>query len=238
MLFENIIRGRGMKHLTLLVAFALLLAGCADEGKDQETTNMPPVAKAEVNVSSVKYGEGITFDANTSTDSDGQIVSYEWKDDNGVVLSQEVQFVHIFDTTGMHSVILTVTDDDDETSTDSIIVTVQELQKPTAVIHSSASMVTVGQSITFDANASSDVDGQIVSYTWLDDANTTLSNQKSFTQLFNTSGKHNITLKVTDNDGLEGVASINIVVKAVLNSVPLETGFYTKCRDSKFHCGR
>jgi len=49
-MFENIIRGRGIKHLILLVAFALLLAGCADAGKDQ----------------SVVSGTTVTLDANAS----------------------------------------------------------------------------------------------------------------------------------------------------------------------------
>jgi PKD repeat protein len=129
--------------------------------KPSTSSNMAPTAKAEVNASSIKYGDSVTFDAHASTDSDGQIVSYEWKDENAVTLSSEVQFNYIFDTTGNHTITLTVTDDDGEASTDSVIVVVQELQNPTAVIHTSTNAVAVGQSVIFDANASSDVDGQI-----------------------------------------------------------------------------
>jgi len=68
MLFENIIRGRGMKHLILLVAFALLLAGCADAGKDQNVVS----------------GTTVTLDANGSkADFDGEIKKYQWKQIKG-----------------------------------------------------------------------------------------------------------------------------------------------------------
>ncbi|NKQ40440.1 MAG: PKD domain-containing protein, partial [Sulfurovum sp.] len=199
------------------------MAGCADTVKSTTSTNTAPTAKAEVNAGNIKYGDSVTFDANASTDSDGQIVSYEWKDESGVTLSQEVQFAHTFDATGTHSITLTVTDDDGATATGNVTVTVQELQKPNAVIGTSATLVKVGDSITFDANASNDTDGQIVSYAWVDDTNITLSNQKVFVHTFSASREHNITLVVTDNDGLEGKAIVSVVAEAVLFTVSIES---------------
>ena len=188
------------------------------------TTNLVgPMAVAAVNNASIKYGESVTFDANSSSDSDGQIVTYEWKDENNLTLSNEVLFDHIFDTVGNHTIILTITDNDGLTSTDEVIVTIAELQAPIARITSNVDRVLVGESITFDANTSSDADGEIISYQWLDETNTTLSNQKNFTYPFTTSGEHAITLIVMDDDAQEGRSSINIVVEAQLASISLDS---------------
>jgi len=64
------------------------------------TTNIPPEALATSSSSAVKEGNTVTFDASTSSDSDGQIVAYEWKDAQGTVLSQELSFEHTFVTLG------------------------------------------------------------------------------------------------------------------------------------------
>lgn len=57
-----------------------------------------------------------------------------------------------------------------------------------------------GDSIILDASASYDSDGEIISYLWSENGKE-LSTQKKFTTSFSDIGEHNITLKVTDNDG-------------------------------------
>lgn len=195
--------------------------------KPSTSSNIPPNAIANVDTSSIKYGESITFDANSSTDSDGQIVGFHWKDENNVTLSSEARFIHTFATTGTHTITLTVTDDGGLGAIDSVTIIVQELQKPLAVINSSTDTVIIGETILFDANSSTDADGQIVSYQWLDETNTTLSDQKSFPYVFTTSGEHNITLVVMDDDGQEARAQTNIAVEALLLSVSLEADTFT-----------
>jgi len=106
-------------------------------------------------------------------------------------------------------------------SSTAVTVTEVALQAPVAQIHVSTTSTTVGTTLYFDANASSDADGQIVSYQWLDETNTTLSNQMTLSHTFTTSGEHTITLVVMDNDAQEGRASVNIVVEALLVSVDL-----------------
>ena len=182
---------------------------------------IPPSALIEVDATSVKYGESITFDANGSVDTDGEIVSYVWKDENNLTLGAEVTFEHTFDTIGSHTLTLTVTDNDGLSSTESVTVTVNSLQPPKAQIGVDKETVLVGESITFDANASTDADGEIVSYQWLDESNTTMSNQKSFVHTFSSSGEHTITLTVVDDDGEVDSATVNVVVEAQLTSIAL-----------------
>ena len=185
------------------------------------TTNIPPEALATSSSSAVKEGNTVTFDASTSSDSDGHIVAYEWKDAQGTVLSQEVSFEHIFATLGEQTLILTVTDDGGETATATVTVNVVALQKPKADINTSASTIFINDTVSFDASASNDTDGQIVSYAWKDTQGSTLSNQVSFTHAFAVSGEHNITLEVLDDDGQLSTASVTIVVQAHLTSLTL-----------------
>ncbi|MDY0402585.1 PKD domain-containing protein [Sulfurovum sp.] len=190
--------------------------------KPSSSGNTPPTAIAEVNLTNVKYGESVMFSAAGSTDSDGEIVSYEWRDENNDTLSVEAEFVHTFATAGVHVITLIVTDDGGMSATESVSVTVREFQKPVAVIYASTDIVLVDENVTFDANGSNDVDGEIVSYRWLDNTNTVLSYEKSFTHTFSTKGEHNITLIVTDDDGQEGVAKASIMAEALLLSISLE----------------
>jgi hypothetical protein len=97
------------------------------------------------------------------------------------------------------------------------------LQKPLADINASATVVRINDTVTFDANASSDSDGEIISYTWTDAQGNVLSNMVSFTHTFNVSGEHNITLSVMDDDEQIATSTVSITVQALLLSVSLSS---------------
>lgn len=191
------------------------------------TENKLPQAVATVSSETIKYGQSVTFDANASSDSDGQIVSYEWKDAAGNLLGSGVTLTHTFESIGTHPVTLTVTDDEGATATASVTVTVNTLQKPLADINTSATVVRINDTVTFDANASSDGDGEIISYQWTDAQGNVLSNMMSFTHSFATSGEHNITLTVMDDDEQVGTSKVSILVEALLLSVSLSSDVTT-----------
>jgi len=98
---------------------------------------------------------------------------------------------------------------------------ISTLQKPIANINASATIVLINDTVTFDANASSDSDGEIVSYAWTDAQGNTLSDMISFTHSFSTSGEHNISLSVMDDDEQIGTSQVSILVEAELLSVSL-----------------
>ncbi len=88
-------------------------------------TNTAPTARAGQNIT-ITAGGIAQFDASASSDSDGQIVSYQWSNGlQGAVASQP------YNVAGTYPVTLTVTDDDGASDSDSLIVTVQPA--PTAV---------------------------------------------------------------------------------------------------------
>ncbi len=68
-------------------------------------------------------GTSVIFDGTLSDDSDGSITSYDWDFGDGNTGTGEVTS-HTFATSGTYSIILTVTDDDGATDTDSAIVNI------------------------------------------------------------------------------------------------------------------
>ena len=86
--------------------------------------NTPPIANAGADICVVK-GTTVTFDASASYDPDGSIASYSWN--NGL---SGVKPAKVYSTIGVYEVILTVTDNQGATASDTVVVTVtaEELQ--------------------------------------------------------------------------------------------------------------
>ncbi len=80
-----------------------------------ESVDWPPAADAGGPYHAA-VGEPITFDGRQSQDAEGDIISYEWAFDDGTVM-QGQSVSHAFETRGIHTVILTVTDDNDNQGT-------------------------------------------------------------------------------------------------------------------------
>jgi hypothetical protein len=85
---------------------------------------------------------------------------------------------------------------------------------PTAVAGEDMINVDFNSTITFDAGSSTD-DGTIVKYEWIYGGHVLNSDTTipTYTRLATSSGDHNVTLRVTDNDGLTDEDYINVNVK-------------------------
>lgn len=88
-------------------------------------TLQKPIASILTSATTVKIAEKVGFNASTSSDADGEIISYTWKDVEGNVLSNQVQFSHSFEISGEHNITLIVMDDDEQIATATAIITVQ-----------------------------------------------------------------------------------------------------------------
>jgi len=88
--------------------------------------NRPPVADAgpdqTVTDSDENGFETVTLDGSDSSDPDGEITTYEWKE-GANVLGDTVSITMEF-TVGTHTVTLTVTDDEGATDSDDVVITV------------------------------------------------------------------------------------------------------------------
>lgn len=193
----------------------------------QTSNNNPPIATIQTSATQIKLNQTINFDASLSTDSDGTIVTYEWKNSDGDIISSDEIFDHIFTSIGNHIITLKITDDTGLSSSVSVDIVVNDLINPIANISVNADTINIGDNITFDASVSSDADGEVVLYTWKDADANILSSEKTYTHTFNTQGQYPITLTVEDNDGLTNTKEIIITVQALLTSIELSPSYIT-----------
>jgi len=182
--------------------------------------NVAPTAVASATPTTATEGSVISFNASGSSDSDGSIASYEWKE-GSVVLSIAQSFTKNNFTVGTHTITLTVTDDDGVTDSTTVMVTVNAVPNvaPTAVATVSPATATEGSVISFNGTGSSDSDGSIASYEWKE-GSVVLSIAQSFTKNNFTVGTHTITLTVTDDDGVTDSTTVMVTVNAVPNVAP------------------
>ena len=152
-------------------------------------------------------GETVTFNASLSTPNGGTIVSYEWDfgDGSSPVTEADSITTHSYTTFGTYSVTLNITDSEDLTDTYSD--TVRILIHPVAFFTYSPTTPIVNETVTFDASASYDPDRQIVNYAWnFNDGSPIFNTPNSVTtHNYTAEGTYNVTLTVTDDDGLADI---------------------------------
>ena len=163
-------------------------------------------------------GMNVSFDASSSVDSDGQIVSYEWFHMVGqdwVPVSQESFWINSFDNLGFQYIRLIVTDDNGAQSVaTSVSIKIIENAPPTVALILSSENGTH----YFKSNVSDD--GTIVSFAW--SVNEILiSESRNTTWIPNASGDYVVKLVVTDNGGDATAVSetITVLVNAPKNFV-------------------
>jgi len=175
--------------------------------------NRGPVALFTYSPDTVYTDETVIFDGSDSYDSDGVIINYFWDfgdgtSDTGVITS------HSYADNGVYTVTLTVTDDDGTVRSTSAIETVLN-RPPVASFTESATIVSIGEFITFDASSSFDPDGSIVGYFW-DFGDNTNATGVVVSHTYADIGTYTVTLTVTDNDG---AATSATATKTVLGSL-------------------
>jgi len=124
-----------------------------------EFVNMPPVASFTESAETVYTGETITFNASSSYDPDGTIVSYFWDFGDGSNATGVV-VQHAYSNDGAYNVALTVTDDKGAESTSTATKTILN-RPPVATFTESAESVLTDETITFNASSSYDSDGAL-----------------------------------------------------------------------------
>ncbi|MEW5826575.1 MAG: PKD domain-containing protein [Candidatus Bipolaricaulota bacterium] len=178
-------------------------------------TFQPPTAEGSFTPQRPVVGEPVTFDASTSFDFDGELVSFTWDvDDDGTVDADRPVTVFTFSAAGTRTVRLTVTDD--AGNDDSIVLTVEvgnaapaslppasTVVRPPIADFSYAPLAPIaGQPVTFDASPSVDFDGGIVLYAWdLDGDGRVDAEGREISYAFAAAGRYTIALTVTDDVG-------------------------------------
>ena len=173
-------------------------------------SGQPPVASFTAAPNPAIVGSAVAFDASGSSDPDGNIVSYAW-DFGDSTVGSGVTASHAYLTFGTFNATLTVTDNESFTATAYRHIVVRA--PPIASFTATPNPTVVGASVTFNASASRDPDGNIATYRW-DFGDSTNGSGAITTHPYTIAGTYNVTLNVTDNDALNGTAYHDVVVQA------------------------
>lgn len=175
-----------------------------------EAVQESPTAIIDATPTSGTAPLNVAFSGSSSTDSDGSIVAYDWNFGDGSTATG-ANVNHTYNTPGLYTAVLTVTDNDGLTDNATFSINVDAaLEAPTADFTATPTSGESPLSVNFSASNSSDNDGNIVSYDWdFGDGNTGSGLTTSHTY---TTGTYTATLTVTDNDGLTDVSTITISV--------------------------
>ncbi len=176
----------------------------------------PPIAAFTATPNPAVVGETVTFNASSSSDPDGTIVSYGWdfgdsRMGGGVITS------HPYASNATYNVRLTVTDNNSLGATAYQNVVVQAPppgpRPPIADFVASPSPTIPGSLVTFDASASFDPNGTIASYTWKF-GDSTVGSGRMATHSYANPGVFTVTLTVVDNQNLSSNATHQVTVDA------------------------
>jgi hypothetical protein len=139
-----------------------------------ESDNRPPVADAGVDQTvecESHSGTTVALDGSGSRDSDGSVVKYEWFEGDALITTGVKPQVML--ALGVHELRLVVTDDDDATNNDAVLITVRDTKAPAVTLTATPDelrppnhkyhAITVSASATDICDASLVIRGSVVS---------------------------------------------------------------------------
>ncbi|MEO1261995.1 MAG: glycosyl hydrolase family 8 [Bacteroidota bacterium] len=164
--------------------------------------NNPPTADFSLTPTSGQAPLVVSFDASASFDPDGDPLTYAWdfgdgNSGNGLMVN------HTYTTTGTFTATLTVDDGNGETDTHTASITVSSPPSnnpPNADFSLTPSSGQAPLAVSFDASASSDPDGDPLTYAW-DFGDGSTGSGISPDHTYTTVGTFTITLTVDDGNG-------------------------------------
>jgi len=155
----------------------------------------------------------ISFNATSSYDPDGTIVSWSWSFGDGATGTGST-VTHAFSSAGIYTASLTVTDNSGSIGLASSQVTITD-RAPSVSSTPSSTAAYTGKTITLSITAS-DPDGTVstVKVDWGDGTTDTLTGAAtSDSHAYNAAGTYTIALTVTDNSGSIGSASSQVSIQ-------------------------
>jgi len=209
----------------------------------QEEPVGPPEASFTFSPASPEVDEPVTFDASTSTDYNGQIVYYAWNFGDGTQGGGEIN-THTYTSAGNYTVSLTVRDNDGLIDGITKTITVRPKgEAPEASFTYTPTTPQMNTPVTFNAGASTDPDGNIVSYAWnFGDQTTGLGVTTTHTSssvgtytVTSSVGTYTVTLTVTDNDGQTDSITHTITIVEPQPQPP-NAAFTSQHRPRRQHC--
>jgi hypothetical protein len=158
--------------------------------------------------------EPVMLDGSGSSDPDGSIDKYVWKEGSTTIATGATPTVNL--AIGVHTIELLATDDEGTTASDTVLVSVNagSVVAPTANAGTDQTVIDEDndgeEPITLDGRGSSDSDGTIASYGWHELTSEIASGVGPTVNL--SVGVHTITLVVTDDDRATDADEVVITV--------------------------
>lgn len=184
----------------------------------------PPVAVIDAPEMDARFDDTneITLDARSSWDEDGDNLTFSWISSiDGLLYYGSDNMTSVNLSYGEHNIWLTVWDDWGQPDTEWSNISVNG--DPVAVISApeNGGEYLTTDKVQFNSSASSDINGDDLSYLWSSDIDGELFNGTDTDFKRNlTEGEHLITLLVTDGRGGEDEATVNITVNYTENFRP------------------
>lgn len=150
----------------------------------------------------------VGVNGNKSNDQDGSVVEYYWDFGDGEPTTGQTAS-HTYTKAGEYTLSLMVVDNEDNESvpvTIPVIATAPGPQKPIARFTTDPEPASgnVPFSVDFDASASYDLDGSIISYEWDFGDGKSILGSSDISHIYASPGIYTVKLTVHDNEGLVG----------------------------------
>jgi len=177
---------------------------------------VPPKADFSWNPERPMYGQTVTFDGSTSTDSNGTILTYNWNFGDGTSDSGRTAS-HSYSMAGNYDVILTVYDDDDLHNSKKKTIGVYT-GDPVADFTWLPERPQANTPVTFNGSLSFDVDGSITDYSWnFGDGGTATG--RTVIHKYAVGGSYQVTLTVRDNQGNTGSTILAFTTRSIWGAI-------------------
>lgn len=191
--------------------------------------NVAPVANAGPD-QSVNEGVVVTLDGTGSSDADGDALTYQWTAPAGITLSSTTSSKPTFtapevSTNTTYTFSLVVRDGVLSSTTDQVIITVRQVNIAPVANAGLDQSVNEGLTVTLDGTASSDADGDVLTYSWTAPSGITLSSTSASKPTFTApevSANTNYTFSLVVNDGKANSPADQIVITIKqVNKIPV-----------------
>jgi hypothetical protein len=186
--------------------------------------NVPPAANAGADQTITLPVNSVTLNGSASSDANGTITGYLWKQVSGpaaatIAVNSAVTATVSNLQEGIYYFSLTVTDNNGATASDTVKVTVNAAanQIPVANAGSNQIITLPANSATLSGGASTDPDGTIASYSWVQVSGPSTSVISPAAAVSTTvsnliAGVYTYRLTVTDNRGAQASATVTVTV--------------------------
>jgi len=182
--------------------------------------NNPPVANAGGTYEGTE-DISIEFDGSSSSDINGDLLSYSWDFGDSSPLGTGVSPSHTYLSGGTFDVTLTVSDGRGGSDTATTAATVTGVNDDPVSDPNGPYSGIVNEPINFDGSGSSDFDGDTLSYSWDFGDGIALGTGVSLTHTYTSIAEFTVTLLVSDGNGGSDSASTKATVTDQLEAIDI-----------------